>query len=198
MTIAVRLEKLDQRERKLLGALGGVAGVIVVLVLPVALFLAMSSKQGENDDIRAVLSEIEDARSTINERKAKAGAVVKKYSNPAPPLAGFIEQAAKAHDLTAADMQDKPDTPHGKLYNERFTVVKMHKISLLPFVQMLEQMESSGHPVAVTRLNIRPRPNEPDQYETEVGVSAYDRKETKPAAASPSSSPSSDPDEEAP
>lgn len=197
MSIAVRLEKLDQRERKLLGALGAVTGVLLVLVLPAALLLTMASKQGENDEIRAVLSDIDDARSTINERKAKAGAVVKKYSNPAPTLAGFIEQAAKAHSLTAADMQDKPDTPHGKLYNERFTVVKMHKISLLPFVQMLEQIETSGHPVAVTRLNIRPRPNEPDQYETEIGISAYDRKETKPAAsASPSASPTASPDDE--
>lgn len=197
MSIEARLNKLDDRERKLLGALGGVAAVLLLLVLPIALLGMLSSRQGENDDIRAVLSEIDDARSTISDRKAKAGAVVAKYSNPAPTLAGFIEQAAKAHSLTAADTQDKPETPHGKLYTERYTAVKMHKISLLPFVQMLEQIESSGHPVAVTRLNIRPRPNEPDQYETEVGISAYDRKETKPAAgAAPSATASAGPDEE--
>lgn len=198
MTIAARLEKLDERERRLLGALGGVAAVLLLLVLPVALLTTLWSKQSENDDIRAVLTEIDDARSTINERKARAGAVLAKYSNPAPAaLAGFIEQAAKAHNLTAADTQDKADTPHGKLYNERYTVVKMHKISLLPFVQMLEQIESSGHPVAVSRFNIRPRPNEPDQYEVEVGISAYDRKETKPAAgAAASAEPSAAPGEE--
>ena len=176
MTIAARLDKLEERERKLLAALGGVVGVLVVLVAPIALVMTLSSKQAENEDIRAVLSEIEDARSTINERKARHGAVVAKYASPAPALAGFIEQAAKAHSLSAADTQDKPETPHGKLYSERFTVVKMHKIGLLPFVQMLQQIETSGHPVAVTRLNLKPRTNEPDQYEIEVGISAYDRK----------------------
>lgn len=200
MTIAARLDKLDERERKLLGVLGAVAGVLLVLVAPIALVSALSSKQAENDAIRTVLSEIEDARSTINERKAKHGAVLAKYANPAPPLAGFIEQAAKKHSLASADTQDKPETPHGKLYTERFTVVKMHKISLLPFVQMLEEIETSGHPVAVTRLNIRPRPNEPDQYEVEVGISAYDRKgEGKGAAgASPSSTASAAPAEDNP
>lgn len=200
MTIAARLNKLDERERKLLGVLGAVTGVLLLFVGPIALVMTLSSKQSENDDIRAVLSEIEDARGTISERKARHGAVLAKYANPAPPLAGFIEQAAKAHNLTAADTQDKPETPHGKLYSERFTVVKMHKISLLPFVQMLQQIEGSGHPVAVTRLNIRPRPNEPDQYEIEVGISAYDRKgDAKGAAsASPTSSAAAGDEEDKP
>jgi general secretion pathway protein M len=197
MTIAARLNKLDERERKLLVVLGGVLGALLVLVLPIALVSTLSTKQDENDDIRAVLSEIEDSRSMINERKARHSAVLAKYASPAPPLAGFIEQSAKHHTLTAADTQDKPDTPHGKLYTERFTVVKMHKISMLPFVEMLQEIETSGHPVAVTRLNIKPRPSEPDQYETEVGISAYDRKDTKPAAsASPSAAPSAAPSQE--
>jgi general secretion pathway protein M len=198
MTIAARLNKLDERERKLLSAFGAVAGVLLVLVLPGALVSALSTKQEENDDLRAVLSEIEDARSTINERKARHGAVLAKYANPAPPLAGFIEQAAKAQNLSAADTQDKPETPHGKLYTERFTVVKMHKIGLLPFVQMLQHIETSGHPVAVTRLNLKPRTNEPDQYEIEVGISAYDRKgDAKGAAsASPSASATAGPEED--
>ncbi len=110
-----------------------------------------------------------------------------KYADTTPPLAGFIEQAAKAHELSAADTQDKPETPHGKHYTERQTVVKMHKIGMKAFVEMLQQIETSGHPVAITRLNIKPRPNEPDQYEIELGVSAYDRKndkgEVKPAAS---------------
>lgn len=194
MTIAARLNKLDEREQKLLMALGVVAGVLLVLVLPIALLTSLSSKKSANEDIRAAIGSIEDARGTIGERKAKAQAVLSKYANPAPPLAGFIEQAAKAHSLTAADTQDKPDTPHGKLYTERFTVVKMHKIGMRAFVEMLQQIETSGHPVAVTRLNIKPRPNEPDQYEIELGISAYDRKgEAKgsgagAASASPSAS----------
>ena len=187
MTIAGKLDKLDERERKLLTALGVVAGVLLVLVAPIAIVMSLSTKKAENDEYRDVLSKIEDARATIDERKAKREAVLAKYADPAPPLAGFIEQAAKAHDLSAADTQDKPETPHGKHYTERQTVVKMHKLGMKGFVEMLQQIETSGHPVAITRLNIKPRPNEPDQYEIELGVSAYDRKndkgDVKPAAS---------------
>ena len=199
MTIASRLDKLDERERKLLTALGVVAGVILVLVAPIAIVMSLSTKKAENEEFRAVLAAIDDARATIDERKARREAVLAKYADPTPPLAGFIEQAAKAHDLTAADTQDKPETPHGKHYTERHTVVKMHKLGMRAFVEMLQQIESSGHPVAVTRLNIKPRPSEPDQYEIELGVSAYDRKndkgEVKPAA---SAAPSADGDEDKP
>ncbi|MFO0592534.1 MAG: hypothetical protein U0441_33635 [Polyangiaceae bacterium] len=187
MTIAARLDKLEERERKLLTALGIVVGVILVLVAPIATMMSLSTKKAENDDFRAVLGSIEDARATIDERKAKREATLAKYADPAPQLAGFIEQAAKAHELSAADTQDKPETPHGKHYVERQTVVKMHKLGMKAFVEMLQQIETSGHPVAITRLNIKPRPNEPDQYEIELGVSAYDRKnekgEVKPAAS---------------
>lgn len=176
MTIAARLNKLDERERKLLMALGGVAGVLLLLVAPIAIVSAVSTQRAENDDFKSVLAAIDDARSTINERKARQDAVLAKYADPTPPLAGFIEQAAKGQSLSAADTQDKPETPHGKHYTERHTVIKMHKIGMLSFVNMLQTIETSGHPVAVTRLSIKPRSGEPDQYDIEVGVSAYDRK----------------------
>lgn len=198
MSIAARLTKLDERERRLLVALGAVAGVLVLLVVPIAVLSSLSSKKAANEELESVLSAIEDARSTINERKARHDAVLAKYATPAPALGGFIEQAAKGHGLTAADTQDKPETPHGKSYTERLTVVKMHKIGMRPFVEMLQQIETSGHPVAVTRLNIKPRANEPDQYEIELGVSAFDRKGDAKSGAkgAASAAPSASADEE--
>ena len=76
--------------------------------------------------------------------------------------------------------------PHGKRYSERTTKVKIHKIQLLALAKTLEKIEQSGYPVAVTRLNIKPRSGEPDQYEVELAVSAYDRKAevAAPAGAS--------------
>ena len=91
MTIAARLNKLDERERKLLMVLGGVAGVLLVLVAPAAILSALSTKRSENDDFKSVLAAIDDARSTINERKARHDAVLAKYADQTPALAGFIE-----------------------------------------------------------------------------------------------------------
>jgi general secretion pathway protein M len=50
--------------------------------------------------------------------------------------------------------------------------------------KFLESLEKSGYPIDVSRLNIRKRTGEPDSYDVEVGVSAYDRSE----APAPSSS----------
>jgi general secretion pathway protein M len=47
--------------------------------------------------------------------------------------------------------------------------------------------------VAVSRLNIRKRAGEPDSYDVEVGVSAYDRTETAAAPASPGAPPEKKP-----
>jgi general secretion pathway protein M len=176
VTFAERLDKLEPRERKLLGLLMGVLAALVVLALPIYAWSAVSSSRTENDEIRALIDEVYKARLSVSERKAKQDAVLARYGRPAPALAGFIEDAAKQNGITIADAQDKPEVPHGKKYSERLTVVKMHKVGMLALVKTIEKIEQSGHAVAVTRLNIRPRAGEPDSYEVELGVSAYDRK----------------------
>jgi len=176
VTLADRLDKLEPRERKLLGVLGGIVAAMIVLALPVYAWSAVASSRTENTEIRSLVDDIYKARLTVSERKAKQDAVLARYGKPAPQLAGFIEDAAKQNGITVADAQDKPEVPHGKRYTERLTVVKMHKVGMLALVKMLEKIEQSGHPVAITRLNIRPRAGEPDSYEVELGVSAYDRK----------------------
>ncbi|MDI3291804.1 hypothetical protein [Polyangium sp. 15x6] len=176
MTFAERLEKLEPRERKLLGVLVGIMAALVVLAMPIYAWSAVSSSRTENDEIRALIDEVYKARLSVAERKAKQDALLARYGRPAPALAGFIEDAAKQNGITIADAQDKPEVPHGKKYTERLTVVKMHKVGMLALVKTIEKIEQSGHAVAVTRLNIRPRAGEPDSYEVELGVSAYDRK----------------------
>ncbi|MDI1484786.1 hypothetical protein [Polyangium sp. y55x31] len=176
MTFAERLDKLEPRERKLLGLLVGILAALVVLAVPIYAWSAVSSSRTENDEIRALIDEVYKARLSVADRKAKQDALLARYGRPAPALAGFIEDAAKQNGITIADAQDKPEVPHGKKYTERLTVVKMHKVGMLALVKTIEKIEQSGHAVAVTRLNIRPRAGEPDSYEVELGVSAYDRK----------------------
>lgn len=176
MTFAERLDKLEPRERRLLGILGGLVAALLVLALPMYAWSAVRDARDANDQIRDLVSDIYKARMSVGELRAKQEALLARYSKPAPALAGFIEDAAKANSITIADSQDKPEVPHGKRYMERITVVKLHKVGMLNLVKLLEKIEQSGHPVVISRLNIRPRSGEPDSYEVELGVSAYDRK----------------------
>jgi general secretion pathway protein M len=182
MTLRERWEKLEPRERRLLGILVTLLGVFLFLLVPIGIVSLVSGRRGQNRDLRELVDSIYDARASVGERRARHDALLARYAKPAPPLAGFIEEAAKANGIAAAESQDRPEVPHGKRYVERMTAVKMHKVQMLALAKMMEKIEQSGHPVAVTRLDIKPRAGEPDSYEVELGVSAFDRKADAPAA----------------
>jgi general secretion pathway protein M len=187
MTLRERFEKLEARERRLLVILGVILGGFLFLLGPIAIYGMVSGKRADNQDMRDLIDKIYEARAQIADRKAKKDALLARYARTAPSLAGFIEEATKENGVSAAESQDRPEIPHGKRYTERTTVVKIHKIGMLALAKTLEKIEQSGYPIAVTRLNVKPRTGEPDSYEVELGVSAYDRKADAPAAASTSS-----------
>src|SRR5690606_23736617 len=86
-----------------------------------------------------------------------------------------------------AEKQDRDVVHHGKQYDERHTIIRLKNGGMGPIAKFLELIEKSGHPVAVTRLNIRKRAGEADSYgPVEIGVSAFDRNAptTTPAPAS--------------
>jgi general secretion pathway protein M len=183
MTLRERFEKLEPRERRLLTILASILGAALLLALPLYVVKTVSDKRAENEQLRALVDSIYDARASIGERKAKHDALLARYGRPAPALAGFIEEASRANNIGAAESQDRPEAPHGKRYTERMTVVKMHKVGMLPLAKMLEKIEQSGFAVVISKLNIKPRSGEADSYEVELGVSAFDRKPDAPAPA---------------
>ena len=200
MTLRERLDKLEPRERRLLLVLGAVLGGFIVLLGPIGIWSMVNGKRTENQEIRDLIDQIYDARAAINARNAKRDAIIARYAKPAPPLAGFIEEAAKENGATPAESQDLPKVPHGKRYTERSTKVKIHKIGMLALSKTLEKIEQSGYPVVVSRLSVKPRAGEPDSYEVELGVSAFDRSaDPSPSpSASASASASAAPDKETP
>jgi general secretion pathway protein M len=183
VTLRERFDKLEPRERRLLTIMLAMVGAIVLLAAPFFAYSSVRSLRDENGQIRALVEQTYGARATVSERKAKRDAVLARYAKPAPQLAGFIEEAAKSNGIQVPESQDKPDVPHGKRYTEKLTVVKMHKIGLMSLVKTLEKIEQSGHPVAISRLSVRPRAGEPDSYEVELGVSAFERKPDAKEAA---------------
>ena len=54
------------------------------------------SAQSDNDDLRQALSDVQDARGRVRERQAKKDAIAARYAKKAPPLAGYLEQTARA------------------------------------------------------------------------------------------------------
>lgn len=174
--------KLNPREQRLMTILLAVLGGLVFVGLPIVIEVLLVSKRSEVEGMREALSAVQTARPRIRDQQAKRDAVATRYAQKAPPLAGFLEQAAKAQKLDVTDSVDRPEVPIGKRFVERNTVIHLKKAGMYGFAKFLEAIERSGHPVSVTRLNVRKRSAEPDSFDVELGVSAYDRKET-PAPA---------------
>jgi general secretion pathway protein M len=178
---------LNPREQRVASLAVIVLGVFLVLAVPVGLSMLVSSRRADNEELREALASVNGARAKIRERKEKRESIGRRYQKKAPQLAGFLEQNASANRLQVTDSVDRPDVPHGKRYVERHTVIHLKKSGMLPIAKFIEAIEKSDYPVAVSRLNIRKRSGEPDSYDVEIGVSAFDRNEpAPPAAASPS------------
>ena len=149
--------------------------VAIGLLVPIGLQALAFAKRSSNSDLREALQHVQSARSEIAERTSKKDHVAARYVKKAPPLAGYMDQAARALKLEVADSNDRPDVAIGKKYTERYTVIHIRKAGLLPLIRFLETIEKSGHPMIVQRLNVRKRSGEANAYDVEVGVAAYDR-----------------------
>lgn len=175
-----RLDKLDPRERKLLGLLGVVFATMVLLGAPLLLANSVATIREENAELREAIATIKEGRVTIRDREARRSAILARYANKAPALAGLLEKAAREQGLEIPESQDRPEVPHGKKHVERSTVVRLRKTTMLQLAKMLETLEQQNMPLSIGRLNIRKRGGEADSYDVEIGLSAFDRTEAAP------------------
>jgi general secretion pathway protein M len=53
---------------------------------------------------------------------------------------------------------------------------------MLAISKFLESIEQSGYPIMVSQIDLRKRAGEPDTYDIEVTISAFDKVEAPPAA----------------
>lgn len=168
---------LNAREQKLAQALVVIFGAMLVLGVPIGLESYVASKRTENQELRDALDAVQSARTQIHERQTKKDAIAARYAAKAPELAGYLEQTAKKQKLEITDSVDRPPVPIGKHYTERSTTIHLKKSGLLAITRLIEALEQSSSPIAVTRMNLRRRMGEQDSYDVELGVTAWDHLE---------------------
>lgn len=159
-----------------------IVGGVGLVLLPVSLEVWSWFSASHNAHLTEALSSVQSARADLAQRKARSQGIAARYAKKAPALGGLLEQEAKKAQIQLTDSVDRPEVATGKMYVERQTVVHMKKTAIVPILLMLEGVEQSGFPLTVPRLNLRKRGGEPDAYDVELGVSAFDR---NAAAAAP-------------
>jgi type II secretory pathway pseudopilin PulG len=199
MTLRERFEQLEERERKLLVIFLGVLGAMLVLVLPFALAMSVSAKESDNERIREIIQQIADERKTLGQRQAETERVEQRYGRKAPALASFLAQTADSVGVEIPETQDRSTVPHGKAFKERITKIRLRNVGMFALSNFLEKIENAPYPISISKLNIRKRGTEPDQYDAEMEVSAYDREvapKKKKVEANPTKKPDSANEEE--
>jgi general secretion pathway protein M len=182
MSLRERFEQLEERERRLLSIFALLAAVVLVLLIPVGVTAALHGNRSDNEALRDAIAAIESSRPAVERSKALHKVIEDRYARPAPPLTSFLANVAKEVEIEIPETQDRQPVPHGKRYEEKSTKIMLRKVGMLKLARFMERIEQSGHPVAITQLNIRKRGVEPDSYDVDMVVSAFERKPDKVVA----------------
>jgi general secretion pathway protein M len=183
VSLRERLERLEERERRLLGVALAIVVAGLVLFPPVTLFAFVHTKKSEVEDVRAAIQAILDEEEALEHARAEKVAITQRYSRPAPQLQAFLARLASEAGVEIPESQDRQVVPRGKKFEERSTKITLRKVGMLKLVKFLEKIEQSGHPVRITQFDVRKRGSEPDSYDVDMIVSAFDRKAPEPKAA---------------
>ncbi|HET7542066.1 MAG TPA: hypothetical protein VFK05_19500 [Polyangiaceae bacterium] len=178
MNISDRFARLATRDQRLVNIALLVVGVILIVVLPIALTVLVHSRRNDNEALATAANDITDSLDQIEKTKLEKAATLARYSTPAPPLAAFLAGLASEVGIEIPESQDRQAIPHGKKYTERSTKMSLHKVGMLKLAKFLEKIEQSGNPIRVSVLNIRKRGLEPDMYDVDMTISAFDRAAT--------------------
>jgi len=183
MSLRERIDRLEERERRLLGILSVVVAAIVVLLMPLAVTAALHGSRVENQTLRDAIAQITSDRPLIEHSRALHKALEDRYSRPAPPLTSFLAKLAQEVEVEIPETQDRQPVPHGKRYEEKSTKITLRKTGMLKVAKLMERIETAGHPLSISQLTIRKRGLEPDSYDVHMVVSAFERKPDKAAPA---------------
>ncbi|HYQ44650.1 MAG TPA: hypothetical protein VER11_21850 [Polyangiaceae bacterium] len=188
MNISDRFARLVPRDQRIVNIALLALGVVVVVLLPLSLTILEHSKSNENEALAAAADNIRDSLDQIEKTKLEKAVTLGRYSSPAPPLAAFLAGLASEVGIEIPESQDRQAVPHGKRYSERSTKMSLHKVGMLKLAKFMERIEQSGSPIRISVLNIRKRGPEPDMYDVDMTISAFDRiagtdKPKKPAEA---------------
>jgi hypothetical protein len=176
VTLQERLERLEPRERRLLGVLVAVFAVLVMVLVPAGILTLLGSKRADNEQLGQAIEAVQDGRDRVRKREATREAIRRRYARPTPPLTGFLEGLAKRSSIAIQENQDRAPVPHGKQYEERSTKIVVSQAGMYNLVKFIEHIEQSGHPVRISNLHIRKRGVGNDSYDVQMVVSAFDRK----------------------
>lgn len=169
-----RWDRLSNRERTLLGSLGGTLLLLVVLGVGFSITQGLSDLEGQNADIRQALRDIATNRDAYERAKSKTAQIEVRMGHGGVQLQGFLETAAKEAGVEIAETVERQPAPAGKKYIEKAVDLRLRKVGIDALAKFLRKIETGTNLVVVSSLNVRSRDDKHEDLEVEMSVSTYE------------------------
>jgi hypothetical protein len=176
-SLRAALAGMSAKDRRQLGLLLAVIVIGLVFGLWILSYALLSNLDSERASTLEALRVIRTERARIRQRQQARTQVLLRYEQRAPALGGFIEQAARAAQVTVSETNDRPvQRADGGRFERRSTSIRLRSVNLQSLIAFMAQIDNAPFPVAITTLRLRKRFNESNNYDVdEMVITTFDR-----------------------
>jgi type II secretory pathway component PulM len=175
-------ERLSQRERTMVGALGVTFVVLVTVIVGFLISDGLSSMDERNTAMRQALRDLDTQRDAYLRNKAKASQMETRLGSQPIQLPGYLEAAAKEAGVEIPDQVERPPAAAGKKFIEHTVDLRLKAVTIDQLNKFMKAIETGKSLVVVTGLSVRTRDDKHQQLDVEMAVSTYERDTGKGAA----------------
>ena len=168
-------ERLSQRERTMVGALGVTFVIMVTLIVGFLITDGLSSMEERNADMRQALRDLDTQRDHYLLMKSKVAQMATRLGSQPVQLQGYLESAAKDAGVEISDSTDLPSQVAGKKFIEHTVDLHLRPVTLDQLTKFMKAIETGRSLVVVTGVEIRTRDDKHEELEVEMWVSTYER-----------------------
>lgn len=159
---AAALGRLNPRERGLVALAGGAVLVFVITVTTLSVNGNISNREKRIRTKQQQLEEVAKLTGSFRTQEALRAELERRLRDNKVRLFTYLEELSKRDGLSIGGLTEKPaQTIEGTKINEQSVEVTFTRVPLDKLVRFLSDVEGGQGLVKVTRLQVRPRTDEP-------------------------------------
>lgn len=168
-------ERLSQRERTMVGAMGVTFVIMVTLIVGFLITDGLSTMEEHNADMRQALRDLDTQRDKYIQMRAKTAQMETRLGSQPVQLQGYVESAAKEAGVEISDSTDRPAAAAGKKFIERTVDLHLKPMTIDQLTRFMKAIETGRSLVVVKELSVRTRDDKHEQLDIDMTVSTYER-----------------------
>ena len=174
-TLRDKWERLSQRERTMVGAMGVTFVIMVTLIVGFLITDGLSTMEEHNADMRQALRDLDTQRDSYIRMRAKTAQMETRLGTTPVQLQGYVENAAKEAGVEISDSSDRPAAAAGKKFIERSVDLHLKPATLDQITKFMKAIETGRSLVVVKELSVRTRDDKHQQLDVDMVVSTFER-----------------------